>query len=592
MGSIGEIIKETVEQKAPSIRKQDLASQTTNFKSIIEAIIESLINGAGFFEEAREAIISCLQNGANVDINISCKDSELKSAPALYHAIHYGLIDIVKILLKHGALPSSPLHYPEKDFPLLIALQVEDKDKREELIIMLIESGADIYQENQKGESILSVACEKKYINIIKIVLDREINALFKIGDGSQKSLFFIACSVESENVLKTLLEYRKSYYINIENSIEHSISALETIKKHLSNENIPIDLNEEVEICSKFFSETQNMLNTFSSINQSINLLIIGETIAATKSEIIAKHGEKIVAKEGLKAFAGSFTGTCAISGGSVGLGVAIWDVGTVSRALLASGPLLPIVAGVVATGLVVIPPVWWIIHTIDKQKQFGKDVNVNYTDALKKAGIEIKLENNHEETTKFLLSLNDIFKKLLLKQTLKILPQKEDIEDLITNLFTLKEKLNFYKNRTIDFANWWNIVYKEEKKLVRIEKRTILDIAHDIAIEKNNIKIIKLLKKHVITPENTARFSKNIFSIENSMITSNFTFQSYSTLRKLCHLGFCHENIKEIKTNNDRKLLKEAHITYLSGTIGLPNINFKRKNRFLSNVKLWTYF
>lgn len=119
----------------------------------------------------------------NMGADVNCMDSAATSA--LHLAASQGAFDIVKILLVRGAEADIPDE--DGDTPLFLAASCDHEDKcgHLEVVIALLDHGADVNYVSDDSKSVLSAACRKNNLKIVQLLVSRNADVTFLGHDES-----------------------------------------------------------------------------------------------------------------------------------------------------------------------------------------------------------------------------------------------------------------------------------------------------------------------------------------------------------------------------------------------------------------------
>ena len=222
--------------------KQFLDDYTFEFREKIKLIINK---SEDITPTEKRDITYLIQHGAEIDtcINDPFNNYLNSYASPLCWTLFYQKIELVKLLLQQGADHSLNVKNKEFrntfknnsiDFPLLIPL--ENENIKINLIELLINYGANIYQENQEGDWILSRACYKGNVDVIKLVLKKDPSAAFKLS--KNKNIFSNIVKLKNKTaVISAIVDCYKKYFDYIFNVFETTMKSYKNIQEKIQND-------------------------------------------------------------------------------------------------------------------------------------------------------------------------------------------------------------------------------------------------------------------------------------------------------------------------------------------------------------------
>ncbi|KAI1173785.1 ankyrin repeat-containing domain protein [Nemania sp. FL0916] len=143
-------------------------------------------------------VIKLLIDTAEVDIN-AVQD---KSATALYLAVQANSFDTVNFLLDENADPNIVTEVDAS--PLEKAVSISSL----RIVDLLLARGADITRVDKRGRSILHEAARQKDVDVLKRILDEDIDIELKSTEPGQLTALQLAVQNDNDQIPMTLLKY------------------------------------------------------------------------------------------------------------------------------------------------------------------------------------------------------------------------------------------------------------------------------------------------------------------------------------------------------------------------------------------------
>lgn len=232
-----------------------------------------------------EDIKMLIKNGADINSH------EKHESSALHWAVLWGMTDVVKLLVENGAKINERNYYDESSI-LLTALN----GKKTEIVLYLIEKGADLNFADSKSYKILHKAVEKNYVDIVRSLLKHGYDVNKR--DAHQETALFDAIDKNFTECVNILIE--NSAEINICNTNGETPLYLAAQNGNIALAEKLIASGATVNICGVGHPQKPTIEKTYGNSNLvAVSMLIPKRDGLHIKDNMISPLTAAIIAKK-----------------------------------------------------------------------------------------------------------------------------------------------------------------------------------------------------------------------------------------------------------------------------------------------------
>jgi len=126
----------------------------------------------------------------------------IQESTPLIEACKNGHIEIVSLLLENGADPQKTTDFTDNT-PIIFAC----KNNYQDIVLLLLERGADPESYDTKGIPLISIACEKGHLDVVRTLVETNMVDIETSSSITRTTPLMYAIKSKKKNIVKYLLE-------------------------------------------------------------------------------------------------------------------------------------------------------------------------------------------------------------------------------------------------------------------------------------------------------------------------------------------------------------------------------------------------